>query len=148
MPFVQVPENLLELYPQGQDEDNICVVCRVAPRSHALVPCDIEFYALIVCRNCKHQNVQCVTMTMILLYAFGNKNIQLKTYFNFKYMLNYNNYILIGTYIKKSKQICFLNCMSYTCNFFVNFKEIAIVKVPQKCIKLISIICVTCVGPK
>jgi len=83
---------------------------------------------------------------MILLFAFGNKNIQLKTYF--KYMLNYNNYILIGTYIKKSKQICLLNYMSYTSNFFVNFKEIAIVKVPQKCIKLISIICVICVGSK
>jgi len=35
-----VPNNLFELYPQGQgDEDNISEVCRVVPRIRALVPC-------------------------------------------------------------------------------------------------------------
>lgn len=38
IPFVQVPQNLLELYPQV-NEYNTCVVCRVVPRTHALVPC-------------------------------------------------------------------------------------------------------------
>lgn len=51
IPFVQVPQNLLELYPQGQDEENICVVCRVAPRSHALVPCGHR----VLCIDCLSQ---------------------------------------------------------------------------------------------
>jgi len=105
----------------------------------------IEFYVLIICRNCKHKSIQCITVNMTSLYAFGNKNIHLKTNFNFKYTLNYNNYKLKGTYIKKKfKQICLLNYMSYTCNFFLNFKEIGIIKVSQKLIKLFSIICVIC----
>jgi len=35
--FVQVPENLHVLYPPNEDEEDICTVCRVAPRTHALV---------------------------------------------------------------------------------------------------------------
>jgi len=50
VPFVQVPQNLLELYPQG-DEDSICVVCRVAPRTHALVPCGHR----VLCIDCVSQ---------------------------------------------------------------------------------------------
>jgi len=38
IPFVQVPQNLGELYPP-QNEEQICVVCRNAQRTHALVPC-------------------------------------------------------------------------------------------------------------
>lgn len=33
-----MPQNLNELYPQVND-DNICIVCRIATRTHALVPC-------------------------------------------------------------------------------------------------------------
>lgn len=52
VPFVQVPNNLFELYPQGQeDEDNICVVCRVVPRTHALVPCGHR----VLCIDCLSQ---------------------------------------------------------------------------------------------
>jgi len=38
--FVQVLQNLHELYPQ-RDEDTICVVCRMAPRGK-----DISTYSL------------------------------------------------------------------------------------------------------
>jgi len=46
-PFVQVPQNLHELYPQADDQ-NICTVCRVAPRTHALVPCGHR----VLCVDC------------------------------------------------------------------------------------------------
>jgi len=45
--FVQVPPNLHELYPQV-DEADICTVCRVAPRTHALVPCGHR----VLCVDC------------------------------------------------------------------------------------------------
>ena len=50
IPYVQVPQNLMELYPQ-MDEDNICVVCRVAPRTHALVLCGHR----VICIDCLAQ---------------------------------------------------------------------------------------------
>lgn len=49
--FVRVPANLLELYPQRADEENICVVCRVAPRTHALIPCGHK----VLCIDCLTQ---------------------------------------------------------------------------------------------
>jgi len=51
VPFVQVPQNLLELYPQGQDAENMCVVCREVPRTHALVPCGHK----VLCIDCLSQ---------------------------------------------------------------------------------------------
>jgi len=34
--FVRMPANIFELYTQRADEENICVVCRVASRKHAI----------------------------------------------------------------------------------------------------------------
>jgi len=52
VPFVKVPNNLFELYPQGQgDDDNICVVCRIVPRTRALVPCGHR----VLCIDCLSQ---------------------------------------------------------------------------------------------
>lgn len=51
VPFVQVPQNLLKLYPQGQDAENMCVVCREVPRTHALVPCGHK----VLCIDCLSQ---------------------------------------------------------------------------------------------
>jgi len=48
--FVRVPKNLHELYPQI-DETNTCVVCRVIPRTHALVPCGHR----VLCVDCLTQ---------------------------------------------------------------------------------------------
>ncbi|KAL4104894.1 hypothetical protein QTP88_020170 [Uroleucon formosanum] len=39
IPLVQITHNFIKLYPQ-QDDDNVCVVCRIAQRIHALVPCE------------------------------------------------------------------------------------------------------------
>lgn len=50
VPFVQVPNNLYELYPPV-DEENICTVCRVAQRTHALVPCGHR----VLCVDCMTQ---------------------------------------------------------------------------------------------
>jgi len=49
--FVQVPDNLHELYPPNEDEESICTVCRVAPRTHALVPCGHR----VLCVDCVTQ---------------------------------------------------------------------------------------------
>lgn len=45
--YVQVPQNL-EL---NEDEENICVVCRVAQRTHALVSCGHR----VLCLDCLAQ---------------------------------------------------------------------------------------------
>lgn len=50
IPYVQVPSNLYELYHNENDE-NICVVCRIAPRTHALVPCGHR----VLCEECLPQ---------------------------------------------------------------------------------------------
>lgn len=49
IPFVQVPQNLNELHTQT--DDNICIICREATRTHALVPCGHR----ILCVNCLAQ---------------------------------------------------------------------------------------------
>ncbi|XP_003240651.1 uncharacterized protein LOC100568463 isoform X2 [Acyrthosiphon pisum] len=48
--FVEVPPNLYELYPPV-DETNICIVCRMEERTHALVPCGHR----VLCVNCVTQ---------------------------------------------------------------------------------------------
>ncbi|CAI6375288.1 unnamed protein product [Macrosiphum euphorbiae] len=50
VPFVRVPHNLVDLYPQ-QDEESICVVCRMNQRTHALVPCGHR----VLCIDCLEQ---------------------------------------------------------------------------------------------
>jgi len=50
IPFVEVPPNLYELYPPA-DETNICIVCRVEQRTHALVSCGHK----VLCVDCVTQ---------------------------------------------------------------------------------------------
>lgn len=45
--FVEVPQNLHDLYPRV-DESNICIVCKVEERTHALVPCGHR----VLCIDC------------------------------------------------------------------------------------------------
>ncbi|CAI6377794.1 unnamed protein product [Macrosiphum euphorbiae] len=49
-PYAPIPENIMANLPQV-NEDEICVVCRDGPRTHALIPCGHR----VLCINCLWQ---------------------------------------------------------------------------------------------
>ncbi|KAL5245907.1 hypothetical protein ACI65C_013315 [Semiaphis heraclei] len=47
VPYAPIPQNIGDHLPQGNEED-ICVICRDSPRTHALVPCGHK----VLCFDC------------------------------------------------------------------------------------------------